>query len=80
MKHVKESLMSDEIANQDIENTAKNVKSSEKAIEVVKKMKKTNGSNKYSILCPAYQQIQNLKDLNSMITCKSISYFLMSST
>ena len=58
MKHVKKSLMSDEIAHQDIENTEKNVKSSEKAIEVVKKMKKTNGSNKYSILCLAYQQIQ----------------------
>ena len=34
MKHVKESIMSDEIANQDIENTAKIAKNSEKAMEV----------------------------------------------
>ena len=40
MKHVKESTMSDEIANKDIENTAKNVKSSEEATEVVKEMEK----------------------------------------
>ena len=40
MKHVKESIMCDEIANQDIENAANNVKSSEEAIEVVKKMGK----------------------------------------
>ena len=40
MKHVKESTMSDEIANKYIENTAKNVKSSEEATEVVKEMEK----------------------------------------
>ena len=40
MKHVKESTMSDEIANKDIENTAKNVKSSEEATEVVKEIEK----------------------------------------
>ena len=33
---MKESIMSNEIANQDIENTAKNIKSSEKVMEVVK--------------------------------------------
>ena len=32
----KELIMSDEIANQDIENTAKNVKCSEETMEVVK--------------------------------------------
>ena len=40
MKHVNESIMSNEIANQDIENTAKNVKNSEEAMEVVKEMEK----------------------------------------
>ena len=40
MKHVKESIMSDEIANQDIENTAKKVKSAEEAMEVAKEMGK----------------------------------------
>ena len=40
MKHVKESIMCDEIANQDIENAANNVKSSEEATEVVKKWEK----------------------------------------
>ena len=41
--------MSTEIAHQDIENTAKNVKNSEEAMKVVKEMEK-NISNKYSIL------------------------------
>ena len=45
--------MSDEIANQDIEN----VKSSEEVMEVVKEMKKIIRSNKYSILWLAYQQV-----------------------
>ena len=40
MKHVKASIMIDGIANQDIENTAKNVKSSEEAMEVDKEMEK----------------------------------------
>ena len=37
MKHIKESIMSNEIANQGIENATKNVKSLEEAMEVVKK-------------------------------------------
>ena len=45
--------MSDEIANQDIEN----VKSSEEVMEVVKEMEKIIRSNKYSILWLAYQQV-----------------------
>ena len=40
MKYVKESIMSNEIANQDIENTVKNVKSSGEVMEVVKEMEK----------------------------------------
>ena len=50
MKHLKESIMSDEIVNQDIENTAKNVKTSEEAMEVIKEMEKNFRSNKFSIL------------------------------
>ena len=50
MKHLKESIMSDEIVNQDIENTAKNVKTSEEAMEVIKEMEKKFRSNKFSIL------------------------------
>ena len=38
MKHMKESIMSNEIANQNIENTAKSVKSSKKAMEVNKEI------------------------------------------
>ena len=40
MKHMKESIMSNEIANQNIENTAKTAKSSKKAMEVVKEIEK----------------------------------------
>ena len=40
MKHLKASIMSDEIANQDIEDIAKNVKSLKEAMEVIKKMEK----------------------------------------
>ena len=40
MKQVKETIMSDKIANQDIENIAKNVKSSEEAVEIIKEMDK----------------------------------------
>ena len=40
MKQVKETIMSDKIANQDIENIAKNVKSSEEAVEIIKEMEK----------------------------------------
>ena len=42
--------MSTEIAHQDIENTVKNVKNSEEAMEVVKGMEKKYISNKYSLL------------------------------
>ena len=37
---MKESIMSNEIANQNIENTAKTAKSSKKAMEVVKEIEK----------------------------------------
>lgn len=40
MKQVKETIMSDKIANQDIENIAKNVKSSEEAMEIIKETEK----------------------------------------
>ena len=39
MKHVKEFVISDEIANEDIENTVKNVKSSEEAMGLLNKLK-----------------------------------------
>ena len=58
MKRVKESLMSDEIANQDIENTAKNVKRSQEAMEVVKEMEKNIRSSKYKISWLAQQKVQ----------------------
>ena len=58
MKHMKESIIIDEIANQDIENTTKNVKSSEEAAEVAKGMEKIIRSNKCIILWLAYQQGQ----------------------
>ena len=40
MKHVIELVMSHELANQDIGNTAKKIKSSGEVIEVVKEMEK----------------------------------------
>ena len=55
---MKESIMMDEIANQDIENTAKNAESSEEAMNVVKEMEKIIRSNKCSKLWLAYQQGQ----------------------
>ena len=59
MKHVKELIISDEIANQDVENTTKNVKSSEDAKEVVNEMETIiRSNNKHSVLRFAYQQIQ----------------------
>ena len=58
MKHVKKSIMINEIANQDIENTAKNTKSSEQAMEVINEMEKIIKSKKCSILWLAYQQGQ----------------------
>ena len=48
---------SDEIANQDIENTVKNVKSSED-VKVFKEMEKVIRSDKYNILSLVYQQVQ----------------------
>lgn len=57
MKHIKESIMSEEIANQNIENTAKNSKSLEEGMEVVKEIEKVIRSNKCSILWLAYQQV-----------------------
>ena len=41
MKHINESIMSEEIANQNIENTAKNSKSLEEGMEVVKEIEKS---------------------------------------
>ena len=58
MKHVKESTTSDEKTNQDIENTAKNIKSSEETMEIIKEMEKIIRSNNYSILWLAHQQVQ----------------------
>ena len=48
---------SDEIANQDIENTVKNVKSSEE-VKVFKEMEKVIRSDKYNILSLVYHQVQ----------------------
>ena len=48
---------SDEIANQDIENTVKNVKSSEE-VKVFKETEKVIRSDKYNILSLVYQQVQ----------------------
>ena len=58
MKHVAESIISDKIADQDIENIAKNVKSSDEAMKVSKQMEKIIRINKCSILQPVYQQGQ----------------------
>ena len=53
-----ESIIRDEIANQDIDNKAKNIKSLEEAVEVVNEMKKIIKSNKCCILWLAYQQAE----------------------
>ena len=45
MKQVKESILTDKTANQDIKNNAKNVKSSEETVEVVNEMKKIVRNN-----------------------------------
>ena len=58
MKHVTESIISDEIADQDIENIAKNVRSSDEAMKVSKQMEKIIRINKCSILQSVYQQGQ----------------------
>ena len=58
MKHVTESIISDEIADQDIESIAKNVRSSDEAMKVSKQMEKIIRINKCSILQSVYQQGQ----------------------
>ena len=62
--------MSDETANQDIENTAKNMKSSEQAIEVVKEIESIFRSNKNIIFWLAYQQVEIFErtKLNNFLT------------
>ena len=57
LKKVKESIMWEEIVNNDIEKTV-SVKSLEEAVEAVKNMEKVIKSNKYNILWLAYQQNQ----------------------
>ena len=64
MKYIKESIMSDEIANQDIENTAKNVKNSEEVMEVIEEMEKV-----LEIISAVFygwltNKVKYLKDLN----------------
>ena len=49
-KHIKESILIGEIANQDIENKAKNVKGLEEAVEVSNEVEKIIKSNKYFLL------------------------------
>ena len=61
MKYVKGSIMSDQIANQDIENRAKKVKSSEKVIEVVEKLLEVIGAVFYGF---SMNEVKYLKDLN----------------
>ena len=56
MKQLKESIMSDENVNKDIEESAWNVKNSDEVEAVVKEMEKIIKSNKCSMLWLAYQQ------------------------
>ena len=62
--------MSDETANQDIENTAKNMKSSEQALEVIKEIESIFRSNKNIIFWLAYQQVEIFErtKLNNFLT------------
>ena len=55
---MKESITINERISEDIKKTARNVKSSEKAIEAANNMKKIIKSNKYNILLLANQQVQ----------------------
>ena len=64
MKHIKESLMIDEIANQDIEHAAKIAKSSEEAMKVVKEMKKIIRVINAVIYGLRNNKFKYLKDLN----------------
>ena len=56
MKQLKELVMSDKNVNKDIEESARYVKNSDKAAEVLKEMENIIKSNKCSILWLAYQQ------------------------
>ena len=67
MKQLKESIMSDENVNKDVEESAGNVKYSDEAAEFVKEMEKVIKSNECSILWLAYQQGKYLEDLKSTI-------------
>ena len=58
LKKVKESIMGEEIVNEDIEKKAKSVKSPEEAVEAVNNMEKVIKSDKCNILWLAYQQDQ----------------------
>ena len=64
MKYVKGSIMSDQITNQDIENTAKKVKSSEKVIEVVQEVEKLLEVIKAVFYGFSMNKVRYLKDLN----------------
>ena len=55
---MKELIMIDEIFNQDIQNTAENVKSSDETVEVINEIEKIIKSKKCSILWLFYQQGQ----------------------
>ena len=57
LRKVKESIMINEIVNEDFKKTTKSVKSSEKAVEVVNEMEKIIKSGKCSNML-AYQQGQ----------------------
>ena len=56
--------MSNQIANQDIENTAKNVKSSEKVIEIIKEMEKLLQVISTVFYGLSTNEVKYLKDLN----------------
>ena len=56
LKKVKDSIMIEEIVNEDIEKTTKSVKSPDEAVEAVNNMEKIIKSNKSNILWLAYQQ------------------------
>ena len=58
LKKMKDSIMIEETVNEDIEKTAKSVKSPDEAVEKVNNMEKVIKSNKCNILWLAYQQGQ----------------------
>ena len=64
MKHTKESIVVYEIFKYDIENTTKNVKSSEEAVEVVNEMEKIIKSKKSSICGLPTNKAKYFKYLN----------------